>query len=54
MMAMKAILAAVLRTFKVYSDYKKVADIEVKAELVIKPVDGFRVAFEHRCAPEIK
>lgn len=48
-MAMKTVIATILRTFKVYSNYKRVSDIKVKADLIIKAVDGYRVAFEYRC-----
>lgn len=48
MMAMKTLLATVLRRYKVNTSYKSVQDIELKTNLVLRPRDGYKVSFEER------
>lgn len=48
MMAMKAVLSAVVRKFKIFSSYKSVEDIELKCNLVLRPKDGYKVSIELR------
>lgn len=48
MMAMKALLVTVLRKFKVDTPYKTVRDIKLKANLVVRPRDGYKVSLELR------
>ncbi|XP_019773542.2 cytochrome P450 4C1 isoform X1 [Dendroctonus ponderosae] len=48
MMDMKALLATVLRKYRVVTSYKRIEDIEVKMNLLLRPRDGYKVAFELR------
>ncbi|XP_063927146.1 cytochrome P450 4C1-like [Zophobas morio] len=43
MMTMKAVLATVIRRFEFSTSYKTVEDIKLKTNLVLRPVDGFKV-----------
>ncbi|KAJ8916519.1 hypothetical protein NQ315_000161 [Exocentrus adspersus] len=55
MMAMKVLLATVIRRFKVTTSYKSVRDVELKANLVLRPKTGFRISLELRlCTTLIK
>ncbi|KAF5292053.1 hypothetical protein FQR65_LT11319 [Abscondita terminalis] len=47
-MSIKAVIASVVRKFKFSSKYKKIEDIDLKAELMLKPVDGYNVSIEYR------
>lgn len=44
---MKIILASILRKYKVYSDVN-LEKMELKMELFLKPVNGFRIRLEKR------
>ncbi|XP_023312995.1 cytochrome P450 4C1-like [Anoplophora glabripennis] len=48
MMAMKTLLATVLRKFKVSTSYGSIQDIKLKANLVLRPTDGYKVSLELR------
>ncbi|RZC35108.1 cytochrome P450 4C1 [Asbolus verrucosus] len=48
MMVMKIMIAMLIRRFKVTSSVKKIEDIELTANVVLKPRTGFRLAFELR------
>jgi hypothetical protein len=48
MMVMKILVAMVIRKFKVSSATKSIEDIELTANIVLKPKRGFRLAFELR------
>ncbi|XP_060533268.1 cytochrome P450 4C1-like isoform X2 [Cylas formicarius] len=48
MMAMKSLLATVLRKFEIHTSYAKIEDIELKTNLVIRPKDGFKVSVKSR------
>lgn len=47
-MAMKALIATVVRRYKFTTDYKSIEDIKLKADLMLKPVDGYNVSVELR------
>lgn len=47
-MAMKALIATVIRKYKFSTPYKKIQDIKLKADLMLKPVDGYKVSLELR------
>ncbi|XP_031330392.1 cytochrome P450 4C1-like [Photinus pyralis] len=47
-MAMKALIATVVRRYKFTTDYKSIEDIKLKADLMLKPVDGYNVSAELR------
>ncbi|XP_031330391.1 cytochrome P450 4C1-like [Photinus pyralis] len=47
-MAMKALIATVVRRYKFKTDYKCIEDIELKADLMLKPVNGYNVSVELR------
>ncbi|CAH1111817.1 unnamed protein product [Psylliodes chrysocephalus] len=48
MMALKSLLATTLRKFRIFTSYQKVEDIKLKAHLVLRPKDGYKVYIEHR------
>ncbi|EFA05711.1 cytochrome P450 4C1 [Tribolium castaneum] len=48
MMVMKIMTAMVIRKFRVKSSIKSIGDIELTANVVLKPKNGFRLAFEMR------
>lgn len=48
MMAMKALIATVLRKYRVFTEYKSPEDIRVKADLMLKPADGYKLSLEYR------
>ncbi|CAG9861488.1 unnamed protein product [Phyllotreta striolata] len=48
MMAMKSLLSTVLRKYKIFTTYKSVEDIKLKAHLVLRPRDGYKVYIERR------
>ncbi|KAJ8954180.1 hypothetical protein NQ318_005775, partial [Aromia moschata] len=48
MMSMKALLATVVRKYKIYTSYKCVEDIKLKNLFFAKPRDGFKVSVELR------
>lgn len=48
MMAMKTLLATVLRKYRVVTSYQAVEDVEVKFNVVLRPRDGYKVALELR------
>lgn len=45
---MKALVATILRKYRICTDYKNIEDIELKADLMLKPVNGYRVSIELR------
>ncbi|KAF5292049.1 hypothetical protein FQR65_LT11315 [Abscondita terminalis] len=47
-MAMKALVATVIRKYKFSSEYKRIEDIRLKADLMLKPIDGYKVSIELR------
>ncbi|KAF5304212.1 hypothetical protein FQR65_LT08019 [Abscondita terminalis] len=47
-MAMKALIATVVRKYKFSCEHEKVEDIRLKVDLVLKPVNGYRVSLELR------
>ncbi|XP_066257685.1 cytochrome P450 4C1-like [Euwallacea similis] len=48
MMAMKTVVATVLRKYRVSTSYQNVEAIELKTNLVLRPRDGYKVSFELR------
>nr|ALD15915.1 cytochrome P450 [Dendroctonus armandi] len=48
MMSMKAILATVLRKYRVVTSYQTIDDLEVKMNLLLRPQHGYKVAVELR------
>ncbi|KAF2885100.1 hypothetical protein ILUMI_21103 [Ignelater luminosus] len=48
MMNMKALIATVVRKYRFFTEYKKVEDIKLKVDLMLKPVDGYKIAIELR------
>ncbi|KAF2885094.1 hypothetical protein ILUMI_21097 [Ignelater luminosus] len=48
MMAMKALIATVIRKYRFSTEYKTIDDIKLKADLMLKPVDGYKLAVELR------
>lgn len=48
MMVLKTAVAHLIRKFKISTRYEKVADIKLKQEIVLKPVDGYKVILENR------
>lgn len=48
MMVMKIMVAMVIRKFRVKSSIKNIKDVELTANVVLKPKNGFRLAFELR------
>ncbi|CAG9820625.1 unnamed protein product [Phaedon cochleariae] len=48
MMVMKTILSHVLRRYKIHTSYQSVKDISLKANLVLRPKDGYKVFIELR------
>ncbi|XP_050300138.1 cytochrome P450 4C1-like [Anthonomus grandis grandis] len=48
MMAMKTLLATVIRRYKLFTSYKSVKDIELKSNMVLRPKDGYKLTFELR------
>ncbi|XP_066148760.1 cytochrome P450 4C1-like isoform X2 [Euwallacea fornicatus] len=47
-MAMKTVLANVLRKYRVFTSYQSVEAIELKTNLVLRPRHGYKVSFELR------
>ncbi|XP_031330686.1 cytochrome P450 4c3-like [Photinus pyralis] len=47
-MAMKALIATVVRRYTFSTDYKTIKDIKLKADLMLKPVHGYSVSVELR------
>ncbi|KAF5292055.1 hypothetical protein FQR65_LT11321 [Abscondita terminalis] len=47
-MSIKAVIASVVRKFKFSSKYKQIENIDLKVELMLKPIDGYRVSIESR------
>ncbi|KAI2474222.1 hypothetical protein C4B38_000290 [Diabrotica virgifera virgifera] len=48
MMAMKTLIATVVRKFRISTSYQRVEDIKLKAHLVLRPKDGFKVSMQRR------
>lgn len=48
MMVVKIVVAMVIRKFKVTSSIKAIEDIELTTNIVLKPKNGFKLAFELR------
>lgn len=48
MMVMKIMVAMVIRKFRVRSSIKSIKDIELTANIVLKPKNGFKLSFELR------
>ncbi|XP_030764328.1 cytochrome P450 4C1-like [Sitophilus oryzae] len=48
MMTIKALVATVVRKYKVYSDYKNIEEVELRSNLVLRTKNGFKVHFELR------
>ncbi|KAL1501435.1 hypothetical protein ABEB36_006754 [Hypothenemus hampei] len=48
MMAMKTLLATLLRNYRVFTKYKKVEEIELKANIVLRPKNGYKMSFALR------
>ncbi|KAJ8954174.1 hypothetical protein NQ318_005769 [Aromia moschata] len=44
MMAMKAMVATVLRKYRISTSYKSVEDVKLKFNLVTRPMDGYKVS----------
>lgn len=47
-MAMKTLIATVLRKYRISTDYKTPEDVLLRADLMIKPVNGYKIAIEPR------
>ncbi|KAF5292054.1 hypothetical protein FQR65_LT11320 [Abscondita terminalis] len=47
-MSNTAVIASVVRKFKFSSKYKRIEDIDLKAELMLRPTDGYKVSIELR------
>ncbi|KAF5283094.1 hypothetical protein FQA39_LY17435 [Lamprigera yunnana] len=47
-MTMKCIIATIIRKYKFSTNYKTIEDIKLKADLMLKPVNGYTVAIEFR------
>ncbi|KAF5283095.1 hypothetical protein FQA39_LY17436 [Lamprigera yunnana] len=47
-MTMKCIIATVIRKYKFSTNYKNIEDVKLKADLMLKPIEGYTVAVEFR------
>ncbi|KAG5900103.1 hypothetical protein JTB14_016072 [Gonioctena quinquepunctata] len=47
MMAMKSLLSTVLRKYRIFTSYQKVEDVKLKANLVLRPKDGYKLALKN-------
>ncbi|KAK5638116.1 hypothetical protein RI129_012411 [Pyrocoelia pectoralis] len=47
-MAMKTLIATVVRKYKFSTNYRSIRDIKLKADLMLKPVNGYNVSVELR------
>lgn len=43
MMNMKVAIAYLLRSYKIHTDYKSVEEVRIKQDIVLKPVNGYKV-----------
>lgn len=49
MLSMKTFLATVIRSYEVKTlDYKSIEDIELRNDIVLRPKNGFKLAFQKR------
>lgn len=48
MMAIKSLTATVIRKYKVSTAYKKVEDVELQFDMVLKPAHGYKLSMELR------
>ncbi|XP_072380553.1 cytochrome P450 4C1-like isoform X2 [Diabrotica undecimpunctata] len=47
-MAMKTLIATVVRKYRISTSYQRVKDIKLKAHLVLRPKDGFKISMQRR------
>lgn len=48
MMAMKALLATVLRKYKITTSYNSVKEVELKSNLILRPKNGYKISVQLR------
>lgn len=48
MMAMKSLLCAFVRKYKIFTPYKRIEDIELECKLMLRPKDGYKISLELR------
>ncbi|KAF2885095.1 hypothetical protein ILUMI_21098 [Ignelater luminosus] len=48
MIAMKSLIATVVRKYQFSTEYKTVEEIRITADLMLKPLDGYKLAIELR------
>ncbi|KAJ8982605.1 hypothetical protein NQ317_005077 [Molorchus minor] len=48
MMSIKTLIATVIRRYRIHTSYKRLEDIKLKSNLVLRPKDGYKVSIEVR------
>lgn len=48
MMAMKSLLATVIRSYRVKTKYSNIEEVKLKTNLVLRPKNGYKLSFEKR------
>lgn len=48
MMVLKVVLSHISRKFKLDTPYKSIEDIRLRQDVLLQPVEGFKIALEAR------